>query len=303
MPDFQPFGGSTNNACSLLDINPQPDYDINPQDGIVDAASATLVGRIPRAIPNRPGYFICAIAPAGGSVKVSRSAGAMSSAPVRYAYTADQPTAYGSCPTGTYLYRLGAITMPNDPQTDSCQLCPRGSFAIQASTLCAPCDSGQFSSRQGARSCTPCQYGYANYKGAQRCMACFYGRPYCSEGWSPNESLFTCNSARLPDGYAPEQGFTIVRPLADPTAPDVAASYSSFFKSCNIDSQQSVVAFNVSGECKVDIYALGDLGTGTDDMACSANADLNSITAHWTGEERRRGSECVQLVTLPRRVI
>lgn len=75
MPDFQAFGGTTNNFCPLLDINPAFDFDVNPQDGIVDSETATLVGRLPRQIPNKPGYFVCAIAPAGGYVKVRRNAG------------------------------------------------------------------------------------------------------------------------------------------------------------------------------------------------------------------------------------
>jgi len=55
-------------------------------------------------------------------------------------------------------------------------------------------------------------------------MNCYYGRAYCSEGYTPNGASFTCNSERLPDGYSPEAGFTMVRPVEEPTAGDVAAA-------------------------------------------------------------------------------
>jgi hypothetical protein len=113
-------------------------------------------------------------------------------------------------------------------------------------------------------------------------MNCYYGRPYCSEGYSPNESQFTCNQARLPAGYSPEGGFSIVRPYTDPTNIDVAMQYSRMFNSCMITSANTVMGLNVSAECRVDMYVMGDLGINGN--TCSQNAQMNAITAHYTGE-------------------
>jgi hypothetical protein len=285
MPDFQAFGGSTNNFCPLLDINPAYDFDINPQDGIVDANTATLVGRIPRPIPGKARHYICAIAPAGGYVKVRRNGGGFATTEVNYAYTIDAPNTFVVCGAGGFLYKLGAINAAGDPMTDVCVACLRGSFAISGATLCSPCPAGQYQDQMGQKTCWPCQYGYSGYEGAQRCMDCFYGRAYCSEGYSPNESLFTCNSARLPTGYSPEGGFTIVRPFTDPTNVDNAMKYSRMFNSCAVTSTDSLLGFNVSAECKVDMYAMGDLGINGN--ICSGNAALNSISGYYTGRRVR----------------
>jgi hypothetical protein len=287
MPDFQAFGGSTNNFCPLLDINPAFDFDVNPQDGIVDSETATLVGRLPRQIPDKPGYFVCAIAPAGGYVKVRRNAGFPNTA-VQFAYTVDQPNTYVTCGAGGFLYKLGAVNAAGDAQTDVCVACLRGSFATAGATLCSPCPTGQYQDQMGQKACWPCQYGYAGHEGAQRCMNCYYGRPYCSEGYSPNESQFTCNQARLPAGYSPEGGFSIVRPYTDPTNIDVAMQYSRMFNSCMITSANTVMGFNVSAECRVDMYVMGDLGINGN--TCSQNAQMNAITAHYTGERTRWGA-------------
>eukprot|EP00879_Flechtneria_rotunda_P003346 GHRR01003572.1.p1 GENE.GHRR01003572.1~~GHRR01003572.1.p1 ORF type:complete len:876 (+),score=152.79 GHRR01003572.1:474-3101(+) len=282
MPDFQAFTGSSNSFCPLLDINPAPDFDVNPKDGIVDASSANLVGRVPRQIPDKPGYFICAIAPAGGYVQVRKNADGFANTgmAVSYAYTVDSPNTYVMCGSGGFLYKLGAINTPGDAMTDVCVSCLRGSFATAGATLCSPCPIGQYQDQMGQKTCWPCQFGYAGYKGAQRCMDCYYGRAYCSEGYSPNDSLFTCNNARLPAGYSPEGGYTIVRPFMDPTNIDNAMKYSPMFNSCKVTSAQTMIAFNVSAECKVDMFIMGDLGINGN--TCSANAQLNSITGFYT---------------------
>lgn len=280
MPDFQAFAGSTNNFCPLLDINPAPDFDSNPQDGIVDAESATLVGRVPREIPGRPGYFVCAIAPAGGYVKVRKNSGGFANMAVSYAYTVDAPNTYVTCGAGGFLYKLGAVNAAGDAGTDVCIACLRGSYATTGATLCEACATGQYQDQMGQKACWPCQYGYAGFEGAQRCMACFYGRAYCSEGFSPNENLFTCNSARLPSGYSPEGGYSIVRPFTDPTNVDVAMKYAPMFNSCTITSAETLIGFNVSAECRVDAYVMGDLGINGN--ICSANAALNSISGFYT---------------------
>jgi hypothetical protein len=113
-------------------------------------------------------------------------------------------------------------------------------------------------------------------------MNCYYGRPYCTEGWSNNERQYTCNRARLPDGYSPEGGYSIVRPITDPTSPEAAAAYSPMFAECSINTQNTVMAMNVSAECAVDLYVLGDLGRT--EAGCSQNAESNSISAFYTGE-------------------
>lgn len=282
MPDFSAFGGSTNNLCPLLDINPAPDFDTNPQDGIVDAESATLVGRVPREIPGKAGYYVCAIAPAGGYVRVRKNAGGFANMQVAYAYTVDAPNTYVTCGAGGFLYKLGAINAAGDAGTDVCIACLRGSYATSGATLCQPCEAGQYQDQMGQKTCWPCQYGYAPIEGAQRCMACFYGRAYCSEGYSPNENLFTCNSARLPSGYSPEGGYAIVRPFTDPTNLDQAMKYSPMFNSCAVTSAETLLGFNVTAECKVDMFVMGDLGVNGN--TCSANAALNSISAYYTGE-------------------
>ncbi|KAF8071307.1 IP5P13 [Scenedesmus sp. PABB004] len=280
MPDFAAFSGSTNNFCPLLDINPAPDFDVNPQDGIVDAASATLVGRVPREIPGRPGYFVCAIAPAGGYVKVRKSGGGFANMAIAFAYTTEPPNAYVTCGPGGFLYKLGAINAAGDPGTDVCVACLRGSFANSGASLCQPCAAGSYQDQMGQKACWPCQYGYAGHEGAQRCMACFYGRPYCSEGFSANENLYTCNSARLPSGYTPEGGYSIVRPFTEPTNVDAARLYSPMFNACTVTPAETLIGFNVSAECSVQMYVMGDLGR--DGNMCSANAALNSLAAHYT---------------------
>jgi hypothetical protein len=288
MPDFQPFPGTRSPYCSLLDINPAYDLDSNPADGVVDASTATLVGRVPRAIPGRPGYYVCAIAPAGGFVTVKKSAGLLLPDPIRYAYTADQPNTYMACGAGGYLYKLGAINSPGDATSDFCMQCPRGSYASSAASLCIACPVNNFQDRPGQRACKPCQYGYAPFAGAARCMGCYYGRPYCSEGHTPNDALFTCNPQRLPEGYSPEGGFSVVRPSDAPTSPAAAAKYAPMFKNCNVGGgSSSLLAFNVSAECKVDMYVLGDLGRGG--QGCSQNADTNSITAYYTAPNMLAG--------------
>jgi hypothetical protein len=281
MPDFQPFPGTRSQYCSLLDINPAYDLDSNPADGVVDASTATLVGRVPRAIPGRPGYYVCAIAPAGGFVTAKKSAGLLLPDPIRYAYTADAPNTFMACGAGGYLYKLGAINAPGDATSDFCMQCPRGSYASSAASLCIACPVNNYQDKPGQRSCKPCQYGYAPFAGAARCMGCYYGRPYCSEGHTPNDALFTCNPMRLPEGYSPEGGFSVVRPSEQPTALAAAAKYAPMFKNCNLGGAAgSLMAFNVSAECKVDMYVLGDLGRGG--QGCSQNADTNSITAYYT---------------------
>jgi hypothetical protein len=237
---------------------------------------------VPREIPGKPGYYICAIAPAGGYVKVRKNAGGFASMAVSYAYTVDAPNTYVTCGAGGFLYKLGAINAAGDAGTDVCIACLRGSYATTGATLCEACATGQYQDQMGQKSCWPCQYGYAGYEGAQRCMACFYGRAYCSEGFSPNENLFTCNSARLPSGYSPEGGYSIVRPFTDPTNVDVAMKYAPMFNSCMITSAESLMGFNVSAECRVDAYVMGDLGINGN--LCSANAALNSIQGYYTGE-------------------
>ncbi|KAI8465814.1 MAG: hypothetical protein J3K34DRAFT_525062 [Monoraphidium minutum] len=288
-PDFAAFSGTTDSYCSLLDINPAYNLDTNPADGVVDASTATLVGRVPRPVPGRPGRYVCAIAPAGGFVKVKSSAGAWSADPLRYAFVSDNPNAYVSCSAGGYLYKLGAISAPNDMTTDKCMQCPRGSFATSSASLCQPCSMNFFQDRPGQRSCKPCQYGYAPFQGAARCMACYYGRPYCSEGYTPNENVFTCNSVRLPDGYSPEAGFSVVRPQADPAGGAAAAPlYAPMFKNCNVrGGGETLIGMNVSAECKVDMYVLGDLGK--DGGQCSQNAETNAISAYYTAPNMLAG--------------
>jgi hypothetical protein len=284
MPDFLAFAGSTNNLCPLLDLNPAADFDLSPQDGIIDASVATLIGRIPRPIPGKPGYFICAIAPAGGFVQVRRS-GAVQGGGVSalsYAYTAQAPISYLLCDSGGFLYKLGAINVPGDASTDSCVMCLRGSFSTSGASMCRPCQVGHYQDKLGQKSCPPCQYGYAGYQGAQRCMDCFYGRAYCSEGFTPNEHAFACNQARLPAGYSPEGGFSIVRPYIDPTNIDHARRYSKMFNSCTINTADTTMGLNISAECRVDVYVLGDLGINNN--VCSANSALNSVSAFYTGE-------------------
>jgi hypothetical protein len=283
MPDFTTFDGTTNQYCSLLDINSMYDLDSNPADGYVDDSTATLVGRVPRAIPGKPGRWVCAIAPAGGFVQARRTAGMMISDPVRYKYIADSPNTYMACGSGGYLYRLGAVNAPGDTTSDFCLQCPRGSYASSAASLCVACPVNNYQDKPGQRACKPCQYGYAPFAGATRCMGCYYGRPYCSEGYTPNDAFFTCNAERLPEGYSPEGGYSVVKPAQDPSALDVAAKYSPMFKNCNLKGEgASLLALNVSAECKVEMYVLGDLGRGG--AGCSQNADSNSITAFYTGE-------------------
>jgi hypothetical protein len=288
MPDFVAFGGTPSDFCSLLDINPALDLDSNPRDGIVDASTATLVGRIPRPVPGKPGYYVCAIAPAGGFVKVKNSAGLFLPDPVRYAYTADTPNTFVTCSAGGFLYKLGAVGAPNDAASDKCMQCPRGSYATSAASLCAPCELNFYQDKPGQRSCKPCQFGYAPYQGAARCLNCYYGRPFCSEGFTPNDNLFTCNSVRLPDGYSPEGGFSMARAQKDPTAADAAARYAPMFKNCNVrGGAATLLGLNVSAECRVDMYVLGDLGSNGGQ--CSQNAEANAITAYYTGGPGGRG--------------
>jgi len=113
-------------------------------------------------------------------------------------------------------------------------------------------------------------------------MDCFYGRAYCSEGFTPNEHAFACNQARLPAGYSPEGGFSIVRPYIDPTNIDHARRYSKMFNSCTINTADTTMGLNISAECRVDVYVLGDLGINNN--VCSANSALNSVSAFYTGE-------------------
>jgi hypothetical protein len=281
MPDFHTYEGTRSQYCSLLDINSAYDLDSNPADGVVDASTATLVGRIPRPIPGKPGYFVCAIAPAGGFVQVRRSAGMLLPDPIRYAYVAENPNTYMACGAGGYLYKLGAINAPGDTTTDFCMQCPRGSYASSAAALCIACPVNNYNDKPGQRTCKPCQYGYAPFAGAARCMGCYYGRPYCSEGYSPNDAFYTCNPSRLPEGYSPEGGYAVARPMDDPTSASAAAEYSPMFRNCDIKGGSTLVAFNVSAECKVDLYVLGDLGRSG--KSCSQNAEINSITAYYTG--------------------
>lgn len=251
MPEFYPFEGTRNNFCSLLDINPALDLDSNPADGYVDDSTATMVGRVARPIPGKPGLFVCAIAPAGGFVPVKRNTGVLVGDKLRYKYASDTPNAYVPCGAGGFLYKLGAINAPGDATSDFCLQCPRGSYATSAASLCTACPVNSYQDRPGQRSCKPCQYGYAPFAGAARCMNCYYGRAYCSEGYTPNGAFFTCNSERLPDGYSPEAGFSMVRPLEEPAGGEVAAKYSPMFRNCNIrGGAQTLVAFNVSAECK-----------------------------------------------------
>jgi hypothetical protein len=223
---------------------------------------------------------VCAIAPAGGYVKVRRNAGFPNTA-VQFGYTVEQPNTFVTCGAGGFLYKLGAINAAGDSQTDVCVACLRGSYATAGATLCNPCPTGQYQDQMGQKACWPCQYGYAGHEGAQRCMNCYYGRPYCSEGYSPNESQFTCNQARLPAGYSPEGGFSILRPYTDPTNLDVAMQYARMFNSCMITSANTVMGMNVSAECRVDLYVMGDLGINGN--SCSQNAQVNGITGFYTG--------------------
>ena len=207
---------------------------------------------MPRPIPGKPGRFVCAVAPAGGFVKVKNSAGVWLPDPVRYMYTAENPNAYVPCSAGGYLYKLGAISAPNDVLSDRCMQCPRGSFATSSASLCQPCAMNFYQDKPGQRTCKPCQFGYAAYSGAARCMSCYYGRAYCSEGYTPNENLFTCNSVRLPDGYSPEGGFSTVRPQQDPTDGAAAAAYAPMFKNCDVrGGGVALLGLNVTAECKV----------------------------------------------------
>jgi hypothetical protein len=161
--------------------------------------------------------------------------------------------------------------------------CPRGSYATSAASLCTPCEMNFYQDKPGQRTCKPCQYGYAPYKGAARCMSCYYGRPYCSEGFSPNDNVFTCNSVRLPEGYSPEAGFSAVRPKKDPTGAEAAPQYAPMFKNCDVRGDgATLIGLNVSAECRVDMYVLGDLGRGG--AGCSQNSESNAITAFYTGE-------------------
>jgi hypothetical protein len=60
------------------------------------------------------------------------------------------------------------------------------------------------------------------------------------------------------------------------------------FKNCNVaGGSSSLLAFNVSAECKVDMYVLGDLGRGG--QGCFQNADTNSITAYNTAPNMLAG--------------
>jgi hypothetical protein len=302
VPDFAPFRGTPNKYCSLLDINPASDLDSNPADGVADASTVSLVGRVPRAIPGRPGYYVCAVAPAGGYVRARRGPGLAAPGPVNYAYAADGPNVYMACGAGGYLYKLGAINAPGDRASDFCVQCPRGSYATAGAALCAACPPNSYQDKPGQRACKRCQFGYAPVAGAARCMDCYYGRPYCSEGYTPSDALFTCNSNRLPEGYGPEGGFSIVRPSEGPP-PDVAtaaAKFAPLFRNCHIGGDYlsaggltapgrsgggsggggSLLALNVSAECRVDLYALGDLGRGP--AGCSQNPRANSLSAFYS---------------------
>jgi hypothetical protein len=284
MPDFSPFRGTPNKYCSLLDINPAPDLDANPADGVADASTVSLVGRVPRAIPGRPGYYICAVAPAGGYVRVRRGPGLGAPGPVSYAYAADSPNVYLACGAGGYLYKLGAVNAANDRSTDFCMQCPRGSYATSGAALCGACPPATYQDRPGQRTCKRCQFGYAPVAGAARCMDCYYGRPYCSEGYTPNEGLYTCNSNRLPEGYSPEAGFSVVHAAEDPPddAAAAAAKFAPLFRNCRVRGGPggALLALNVSAECRVELYALGDLGRGP--AGCSQNPRVNSITAFYS---------------------
>eukprot|EP00877_Chromochloris_zofingiensis_P000687 jgi/Chrzof1/10619/Cz05g05130.t1 len=277
-PDFTPYAGQPSNFCPLLDINAAPDLDTNPLNGIVDENTITLVGRVPRPIPNKSNAWVCAVAPAGGVVSVVATVS--SAAAVVYPYTAKSPNTYVPCTAGKYMYKLGAINLANDARTDSCNSCFRGSYSNSAATLCTECPSGQHQPSTGQRSCLPCQYGYAPYDGAVRCMNCYYSRPYCSEGFSSDTTKFTCNNNRLPDGYSPTPGYTVVQPAQDPSNLPVVAQYSPFFAHCDVTAGNALMAFNVSAECGVDWYMLGDLGQNG--SMCSQNAEANSIKAYYT---------------------
>lgn len=76
-------------------------------------------------------------------------------------------------------------------------------------TFCQACAPNSYQSNTGQRACSPCQYGYANLAGSVRCMNCYYGRPYCSEGYTPDATQFSCNANRMPDNpvpYDPQDG-------------------------------------------------------------------------------------------------
>ncbi|KAI8465534.1 MAG: hypothetical protein J3K34DRAFT_525270 [Monoraphidium minutum] len=285
-PNFEAYRGATDSYCSLLDINPAYDLDTNPADGAADAATTTLVGRVPRAVPGRPGYYICAIAPAGGYVRARRGGrGGGGGGGLRYALAADAPVAYAACGAGSYLYRLGGVGVPGDASTDSCRPCPRGAYAGGAAALCAACPRGMYQDRPGQRSCRPCEDGFAPYAGAARCMACYYGRPYCAEGYAPDDGLYTCNARRLPDGYAPEAGFSFAHAASDPTRAEAAAAYSPTFRNCSVAGYgASLLGLNVSAECAVSLYVLGDLGR--EGGGCSQDAPATAITAHYTAPNR-----------------
>lgn len=126
-PDFTPYAGQPSNFCPLLDINAAPDLDTNPLNGIVDENTITLVGRVPRPIPNKSNAWVCAVAPAGGVVSVVATVS--SAAAVVYPYTAKSPNTYVPCTAGKYMYKLGAINLANDARTDSCNSCFRGSYS------------------------------------------------------------------------------------------------------------------------------------------------------------------------------
>lgn len=304
-PDFSAAEGSPSRFCPLLDINARPDLDANPQDSVADSSTVSLVARVPKPVPGRGNSFVCAIAPAGGLSTVRRSGEVPTAAPfasvgafgftssgnnpMRYAFEAVAPNDYRPCPAGTQSYVLGALGLPGDGTADRCFECPRGAFSTEGAALCAACPESTYQSKTGQRSCSRCQYGYAPYEGATRCMDCYYGRPYCSEGFSPDERRFTCNSRRLPEGYSPDVGFTAVTLAEEPVNGFVAAAHTPMFASCDVrQAAGATMMFNVSADCGVSWFVLGDLGKG-DKAPCSQNAALNSVKGYYVAPNTLAG--------------
>ena len=72
-----------------------------------------------------------------------------------------------------------------------------------------------------------------------------------------------------------------MQPQADPERPEVAASYAPLFRNCDTTAASSLMAFNVTQECRVSWYVLGDPGPSAE-QPCSQNAESNSIAAYYT---------------------
>ena len=132
-----------------------------------------------------------------------------------------------------------------------------------------------------------------------RCMGCYYGRPFCSEGFTPQRRPRSpATASACPRATRPTPASRWCARWTDPSGGGAAAKYAPMFRHCNVrGGGASLLALNVSAECHVNMYVLGDLGRGGGGSGCSQDAEGHAITAHFTGAAR--ASACVGRILPP----